>query len=125
MITCYWIGYTCSDGAALQGIRIPLLTCAGAAPDQPDGQPVQEATKRCRLCGNERTLFYFPKRKSQPDGWVHCYACQREQRQKVNSSGGCALTLLPMASCAACLCALHAALAILHLAAWQCVPCSR
>ena len=77
--------------AGLQGSRSSLLSCAATAAEQPDGQPVQDATKRCLSCGNEHMLFYFPVRTSHPDGWVHCYACQHAQRQKVNPISRCTI----------------------------------
>jgi hypothetical protein len=52
--------------------------------------PDQGPTKQCTRCGNERTLFYFPVRKAHPDGWVHCYACQYEQRLEVRPFRRCA-----------------------------------
>ena len=85
----------------MQDRRLRLPSCAAAAAEQPNGQSEQEATKRCRLCGNERALFYFPLRTSHPDGWVDCYACQREQRQKLKPVSGCAMKLLSVAGRAA------------------------
>lgn len=84
-------------GAAFQETRFSLPSCAVAASEQSDGQPGQEATKRCLSCGNERTLHYFPVRKTHPGGWVHCYACQTEQRRKAKPLSRCAITGLPVA----------------------------
>ena len=83
--------YTCCVGAGLQGGGTVLTSCAAAAAEQPDGQSGQDVSKRCLMCGDEHTLFYFPVRKSHPDGWVHCFPCQREQRQKVKASSGCVM----------------------------------
>ena len=88
----WWHGTTLhTHGAGLQGGGIVLTSGAAAAAEQPDGQSGQEVTKRCLMCGDEHTLFYFPVRKSHPDGWVHCFPCQREQRQKVKASSGCVM----------------------------------
>ena len=76
---------------ALQVTHIVSPTSAVAAAEQPEGQPGRGTTKRCLMCGDEHTLFYFPVRKSHPGGWVHCYACQREQRLQVKPSVRCAM----------------------------------
>ena len=55
-----------------------MHTCAASAAEQPDLQPEEGPTKRCQRCGEERTLFNFPVRKTQPGGWVNCHACQYE-----------------------------------------------
>ena len=67
-----------------------LVRCA-AAPNEQLEQPEQGPEKRCLRCGDRRTLFYFPLRKSQPDGhWVHCYACQHALRLEAKPPRRCA-----------------------------------
>jgi hypothetical protein len=63
-----------------------------------------EATKRCQRCGEEHTLYYFPVRKSHPDGWVHCYPCHRELRQKTKSFSGWARSFCSLSTYLAFLC---------------------
>jgi hypothetical protein len=67
-----------------------VLECAAPTVGQPGGDPDQGPTKRCLHCGDERTLFYFPVRKAQPNGWVHCYACQRDLRLEAKPPRPCA-----------------------------------
>jgi hypothetical protein len=97
LTACIIIEQTRCWGAALQGICAPLPSCAAAAAEQPDGQSGQETTKRCLSCGNKRTLFYFPVRKAHPGGWVHCFACQREQWKKTKPTSRCVVIWLPVA----------------------------
>ena len=78
---------------ALQKDRTAVQKCAASAAGQPDLQPGVGPTKRCLRCGEERTLFYFPVRTTQPGGWVHCYACQYELRLEVRPFRRCARPL--------------------------------
>jgi hypothetical protein len=74
-----------------QGGRCVSVQCAAAADEQPTGQSKRESTKQCERCGDTRTLFYFPVRKSHPGGWVHCFACQHEQLLEARPPRRCAL----------------------------------
>ena len=104
LLTCCQTGYTFFVICRLQGGRhVSLTSCAAAAAEQPEAQLGQGVTKRCLMCGGERTLFYFPVRKSHPGGWVHCYACQREQRQKIKPFSGCA-TMGPLSAAGSAAC---------------------
>lgn len=41
--------------------------------------PAHDGRKRCRKCGLSKTLAFFPKDRSRPDGhWHTCRACNRE-----------------------------------------------
>lgn len=73
-----------------QGGCCMLVRYAAPAPKQPDEQSEPEVTKQCLRCGETRSLFYFPVRKSHPNGWVHCFACQYELRLQVKPPRRCA-----------------------------------
>ena len=73
-----------------QGGRCISVRCAAPAPEQPEGQSEPEITKQCLRCGETRSLFYFPTRKSHPKGWVHCFACQSELWLQVRPPRRCA-----------------------------------
>jgi hypothetical protein len=78
MSTRRWLQHANLFASGFQVRCTIFVRCAASAAGHPEGAPDQGPTKRCLRCGDERTLFYFPVRTAQPNGWVHCYACQRD-----------------------------------------------
>lgn len=63
---------------------------ASAAQHDQQAEQTAEFVKLCQRCGDERMLFYFPVRKSHPQGWVICYACQHDLKLQAQPPRQCA-----------------------------------